>query len=63
MKQEVERAQGQLGEMEYGAQVCIHALLPAEEFAGFAARITELTAGQLAPKKLEDRLEARSLEK
>ena len=63
MLEEVELALGQLGEMEYGAQVCIHALLPAEEFAGFAARITELTAGQLAPKKLEDRLEARSLEK
>ena len=63
MKQEVERAQGQLGEIAYGEQVCLRAMLPAEKFEDFAARITELTAGQLAPKKLEDRLEARPVEK
>lgn len=63
MKQEVERAQGQLGEMEYGEQVCLHARLPAERFADFAARVTELTAGQLVPNKLEERLEAGSREK
>ena len=46
VKQEVAAAGGILGEIEYGAQVMISALLPAEGFDAYAARITELTAGQ-----------------
>ena len=46
VKQEVAAAGGILGEIEYGAQVLIPALLPVEGFDGYAARITELTAGQ-----------------
>lgn len=46
VKQEVTAAGGVLGEIEYGAQVLISALLPAEDFDAFAARITERTAGQ-----------------
>ena len=46
VKQEVATAGGILGEIEYGAQVLISALLPAEGFEAYAARITELTAGQ-----------------
>ncbi|MBO5556197.1 MAG: YigZ family protein, partial [Oscillospiraceae bacterium] len=46
VKQEVTASGGILGEIEYGAQVLIPALLPAEDFASYAARITELTAGQ-----------------
>ena len=46
VKQEVAAAGGILGEIEYGAQVLVNALLPAEGFDAFAARITERTAGQ-----------------
>ena len=46
VKQEVSNAGGILGEIEYGAQVLISALLPAEGFDAYAARITELTSGQ-----------------
>ncbi len=56
MKLEVANAQGELGEMEYGEQVRLQALLPAEGFAPFAARVTELTAGQLTPEKLGERM-------
>lgn len=46
IKQEITDFGGRLGEIEYGAQVLIPALLPAEAFARYSGRITELTAGQ-----------------
>ena len=45
MKLEVEHHGGVLGEVEYTDAVRIHALLPEEAAAPFAARVVELTAG------------------
>lgn len=52
MKLEIAAVQGILGEIEYGAQVRIPALLPLEQWPDYEARVTELTAGQLAPELL-----------
>ena len=52
MKLEIAAVQGILGEIEYGAQVRIPALLPLEQWPASEARVTELTAGQLAPELL-----------
>ena len=52
MKLEIAAVQGILGEIEYGAQVRIPALLPLEQWPAYGARVTELTAGQLAPELL-----------
>lgn len=52
MKLEIAAVQGILGEIEYGAQVRIPALLPLEQWPVYEARVTELTAGQLAPELL-----------
>ena len=52
MKLEIAAVQGILGEIEYGAQVRIPALLPLEQWPSYEARVTELTAGQLAPELL-----------
>lgn len=52
MKLEIAAIQGILGEIEYGAQVRIPALLPLEQWPAYEARVTELTAGQLAPELL-----------
>ena len=52
IKQEIAAAGGILGEIEYGAQVLISALLPAEAFDSFSARITERTAGQCEAVRL-----------
>ncbi|MEG1721081.1 MAG: YigZ family protein [Pseudoflavonifractor sp.] len=45
IKLELAAAQGVLGEIQYGAEVGIHALLPSDKVNGFTDRITELTAG------------------
>ena len=45
MKLEVEGADGVLGEVEYAADVTLHALLPENAVEDFSARVTELTAG------------------
>lgn len=45
VKLEVEGQDGVLGEIEYAADVTVHALLPEERVEAFRARITELTAG------------------
>ena len=63
MKLEVAAVQGILGEIEYGADVCIHALLPAENWAAYEARVTELTAGQIAAEKLGEVFRAAPVEK
>ena len=52
MKLEIAAVQGILGEIEYGAQVRIPALLPLEQWSAYEARVMELTAGQLAPELL-----------
>ena len=52
MKLEIAAVQGILGDIEYGAQVRIPALLPLEQWPAYEARVTELTAGQLAPELL-----------
>ena len=52
MKLEIAAVQGILGEIEYGAQVRIPALLPLEQWPSYEARVTELTAGQLSPELL-----------
>ena len=63
MKLEVSAVQGILGEIEYGADVRIHALLPAENWAAYEARVTELTAGQIAAEKLGEVFRAAPVEK
>ena len=62
MKLEVAAAKGILGEIEYGADVRINALLPAENWEGYEARITELTAGQIAAEKLGEVFKAAPVE-
>ena len=63
MKLEVAAAQGVLGEIEYGADVRVNALLPAENWPAYEARITELTAGQIAAEKLGETFQAAPAEK
>ncbi|MCI6990262.1 MAG: YigZ family protein [Clostridiales bacterium] len=58
MKQEISAAQGILGEIEYGAQVRIPALLPVEHWPAYQARITEVTAGKLQAEKLGETFQA-----
>lgn len=58
MKQEIAAAQGILGEIEYGAQVRISALLPVEHWPAYQARITEVTAGKLQAEKLGETFQA-----
>ena len=45
MKLEVDAAGGVLGEVEYAADVTVHALLPENMVDDFSARVVELTAG------------------
>lgn len=58
MKLEIAAVQGILGEIEYGAQVRIPALLPVEHWPAYEARITELTAGKIAAEKLGETFQA-----
>ena len=58
MKQEISAAQGILGEIEYGAQVRIPALLPVDHWPAYQARITEVTAGKLQAEKLGETFQA-----
>lgn len=48
LRQEVERSGGVVADTEYGADVCLHVLLPAERSAAFEARVTDLTRGNVA---------------
>ena len=57
MKLEVEAQNGVLGEVEYAADVTVHALLPEGNVEAFSARLTELTAGGLAPSIIGDRFQ------
>lgn len=49
VKLEVEACGGILGEVEYAAGVTLQALLPEENTQAFSARLTELSAGSVAP--------------
>lgn len=55
VKQEAAAAGGTLGEIEYGAQVTVHVLLPQQLADGFSARMTELSAGGICTQVLGDR--------
>lgn len=58
VKGEIAAAQGILGEIAYGAQVRIPALLPVEHWEAYAARITELTGGKVAAEHLGETFQA-----
>jgi len=47
---------GRMGEVEYAADVTVHALLPEEEAAAFASQVTELSAGTFAALTLGETL-------
>ena len=55
MKLEAESLGGLLDQVEYGADVRLHILLPEERIEGFSARVTELTAGVVYPEVLGER--------
>ena len=52
VKNETAALDGVVGEVEYAAGVTVHALLPEERAAEFAARVTELSAGSFAAIEL-----------
>ena len=58
VKLETESAGGVLGEVEYGAQVLLHALLPEARAEDFIARIVELTAGGITPASVGEAFKA-----
>lgn len=58
VKLEIEAAGGAPGEIEYHAEVCVHALLPTDRVGPFSTRITELTAGGSVPLVLGEQLKA-----
>ena len=62
VKLEVEAAGGVLGDVEYGADVLVRALLPQGAAEGFSARITELTAGGSEVRRLGEALRAAPVE-
>ena len=49
VRQEVEAQDGVVGDVEYAVEVTVHALLPEGKVEDFTSRLTELTAGGLAP--------------
>jgi len=55
MKLEVESQEGLVDEVEYGAQVRLHVLLPEAQMSLFSARVIELTAGVISPEVLGER--------
>ena len=48
LRQETERCGGVVADTEYGADVCLHILLPADRANAFTARVTDLTRGSVA---------------
>ena len=50
--QELERFGGVVAGTEYGADICLHLLLPANRTADFGARVTDLTRGAVAPMEI-----------
>lgn len=62
MKLEVAAVQGIIEDIEYGAGVRIQALLPAEAWPAYEARVTELTAGQVQAENLGECFRAAPVE-
>ena len=58
VRQEAEAQGGVVGEIEYAADVTVHVLLPEEHTETFAAHLTELTAGGVAPVTLGEAFRA-----
>lgn len=52
MKQELERSEGVLQDVEYAAEICMQVILPAANYEGYCARVTDLSGGKIAPKLL-----------
>jgi len=52
MKLEVASVEGILEDIDYGAEVTLYVLLPAEGWDAFSERVTELSAGKISPEKL-----------
>ena len=51
VRQEVEHAGGLVDQVDYGADVRLHALLPETEWEACAARLHDLTAGTVMPER------------
>ncbi|MBQ2328740.1 MAG: YigZ family protein [Oscillospiraceae bacterium] len=45
LRQQTERSGGQILDTEYGADICLHVILPADAAEDYLARVTDLTAG------------------
>ena len=61
--QELERFGGVVAGTEYGADICLHLLLPANRTADFGARVTDLTRGAVAPMEIREEFRAVPTEK
>ena len=62
LRQEVERIGGVVAYTEYGADVCLHVLLPADRTAAFKARVTDLTRGAVTPIETGEEFRAVAME-
>ena len=58
MKQELERCEGQLLDVEYSADVCMHMILPKANYEAFCRRVTDVSSGKLAPMELGEEYRA-----
>ena len=56
MKQELAAADGQLDSVDYGEQVTLSCLVPAEKSESFAARVYDLSNGACSPRVTGERL-------
>ena len=63
LRQELERFGGQILDTEYGADVCLHTILPAERAEDFLARTRDLTAGRVAGVEAGEEFRAFPLDK
>ena len=48
LRQETDRFGGIVSDVEYGADVCMHLMLPAEQAEAFLSRVTDLTRGTVS---------------
>ena len=58
MKQEAERNEGIVSDVEYSADVCMHLLLPAAKYEAFCTRVTDLSSGKVSPLLLGEEYRA-----
>ena len=47
LRQETERFEGQILDVEYSADICLHLILPSARTEEFLARVTDLTGGKV----------------